>query len=675
MLTITNLKEKAKEFGYRIELPVFERTSDEIRVNAAHSMNEADKELDSIAALWDEDLSFKNTMVRLDDIFYKIGNVYSRIIFIMNTSPLKELRETCEEMILELEKWRIKTEYREDIYDKVSKCSVKINNLHGEDIRLYDHILERYKRLGFGLGKESKDEIKKIKQELSALETSFAANIREDTIKIKFSSEELSGVPEDMLSEFTRDDSGEYIINPKSASIVTKIMQNAKPEETRKKIYTARLNVAKDKNIEVLDNAVRLRARLAKLLKYESWADYKLDITMAKKKETVEKFIFGLRDKLDNKFRDELSVFENMKKNDTKDDSSKICSWDIAYYVNKLVKERYNIDLNELRKYFEYDRTLNGMFKIFEKVFGIKINEVECSYKWAQDIKLYAILDGIKDEPLGLFYLDMFPRDGKFNHFAEFGLFGAKKIGDNIYQRPVAALVCNFDRPGADTPSLLTYSQVDTLFHEFGHVLHSLLTKAKYIEHSGTNVPIDFVEVPSQVLEYWIEDKDIINSFAVDYRDKTKKIPDSFLDAMKEIKKINIAAHYRAQMAYSLIDINLHSKLDENHKEDLVRYTNNILEKTYMALPLDTAFIAGFGHLMGYDSGYYGYAWADVISADIALQFSSSKLGFFNNKLGIKFRKEILEQGDGRPVEESLRAFLGREYSIDSFFKKCGIRE
>jgi thimet oligopeptidase len=274
---------------------------------------------------------------------------------------------------------------------------------------------------------------------------------------------------------------------------------------------------------------------------------------------------------------------------------------------------------------------------------------------------------------MGLFYLDLYPREGKFRHYAEFGLIDGKKLSDGKYQRPVCSLVCNFPPPGTDKPSLLSHQDVETIFHEFGHAMHVILTRANYSRFAGTAVPGDFVEAPSQMLEAWVWDKKVLDSFAADYRDPSKKIPESILAQLKQSKLAVEGTRYRRQLSFGLMDLTLHTQIHEDNAKETLPLANQALSEIFYPMPEGTAFPAYFGHIIGYDAGYYGYAWADAIAADMATIFQNSPDGFFDTKAGKRLRDEIYAVGNSRDVNVSIEKFLGRQRSIDPFLKKIGV--
>jgi thimet oligopeptidase len=334
------------------------------------------------------------------------------------------------------------------------------------------------------------------------------------------------------------------------------------------------------------------------------------------------------------------------------------------------MKSRYQIDTEALRVYFPYKNVLDGMFHIYEHDFGLKFTPVEAPYKWVPDLQLFVASDAASGEPLGLFYLDMFPRKGKYGHFAEFGIIDGKALPDGKYQRPVVCLVCNFPPPADGKPSLLTHDDVTTVFHEFGHALHAMLTRARFGRYAGTNVPGDFVEAPSQMLENWPLDKTVLDQFAADYRDASKKIPQATLDQLKAAQLATAGTYYHRQFALAKFDLVLHGPHPLNEPYDCVQVSNDILAKVYLPIDPHTAMIASFGHLAdGYDAGYYGYAWARAIAADMATVFRRAPGGFMDADVGRRLRREIYEPGNSRDVGESVEKFLGRPRSTAPFLE------
>jgi thimet oligopeptidase len=291
-------------------------------------------------------------------------------------------------------------------------------------------------------------------------------------------------------------------------------------------------------------------------------------------------------------------------------------------------------------------------------------------------VQLYIVADAVTGAPMGAFYLDMFPREGKYNHFAHFRQNTGHLLADGKYELPVSVLVCNFPPPSADKPSLLSHDNIETLFHEFGHVMHNLMGRARFQSQTYAGVPKDFVEAPSQMLESWVWDKAVLDTFAADYRDPAKKIPAETIAAMVRAREATEGYGTRRQLSLGLIDLKFHTlSAEDAWTADVVAMSNDIIARVGIAPPPDTAFVANFGHLAGYDAGYYGYMWAKVLATDMASIFQAAPGGFLDEKVGRRLRDEIYGVGNTRDVAQSVEIFLGRPRSQEPFLKYVGIKK
>ena len=663
---------RAAKFKSIISLPKFETTTNQIQAAVKQTIAAGNSALDKIAALSPGKVNFDNTVRALDDMGYGVGLTDNRLSVIKETSTNAALRDVATDAIKELEEWSIGLDYREDVYKAVKAYADKKPKLKGEDTRLLEYTMRDYRRAGLGLPKVQRDEVERMRKELSRMTTDYESNITKAQKAVKFAREELEGVPESFLEQ-VKGTNDEYTVMANVTWHYITIMDNAKREETRKKLIVAHDNLAREDNIPLLEKILPLRDDIAHKLGYKTWADYETEVKMVKNAKTAVDFLEKLKTGLQPKFDAELAEFRRLKIKETGDPKAQINIWDWRYFSNQLKKEKYNVDAEQLRVYFPYQKALEGMFTIYQSLFGLKFERVDPPYKWIGDLQLYAVSDSKSGEPLGLFYLDMFPREGKYNHFAQFGIIEGKLMPDGKYQRPTVALICNFPSPGKDKPSLLSHQDVETLFHEFGHAMHSIMTRAKYSRFSGTSVPRDFVEAPSQMLENWVWDKKVLDSFAADYRDPSKKIPTQILAKLKEAKLATEGTRYRRQISFGMTDLRLHTQIHDSNAKEALPISNKVLSEVFLPMVPGTAFVAYFGHLMHYDAGYYGYAWADAIAADMASVFEHSPNGYFDQKTGRRLRQEIYEVGDSRDVNESIEKFLGRSRSLEPFLEKIGI--
>ncbi|MGD1019296.1 MAG: M3 family metallopeptidase [Verrucomicrobiia bacterium] len=665
-------QKRAARFNSIITVPPFETTTNEVQASVKDVIASGNAALDRIGKLDAGAVTFTNTVRALDDIDFQIDLVDNRLSLIKETSPDAALRDAATDSLKELQEWVVGLDYREDVYRAVKAYADTQPKLEGEDAKLLFETMRDYRRAGLALPKADRDDVERMRKELSRLMTDFETNITKAQKAIKFTKAELDGVPEDFLKQIKTGDD-EYTVMANITWHYITVMDNATREDTRKRLYIEQSNLAKEENVPLLEKILVLRDDIARKLGYQTWADYQTEVKMVKNADTAIHFLEDLKAGLQPKFRGELEVFRQLKVGETGDTNAVINVWDWRHYSNQLKKEKYNVDAEQLRVYFPYQHVLDGLFTIYQGIFGLKFERVEPPYKWIGDLQLYTVTDARTGEPLGLFYLDMFPREGKYNHFAEFGIIDGKLLPDGRYQRPTAALVCNFPAPTSDHPSLMSHDDVVTVFHEFGHAMHSILTRAKYARFSGTSVPRDFVEAPSQMLENWPWDKRVLDSFAADYRDPSKKISPAVLASLKEARLATEGTRYERQLSFALLDLKLHTQIHDSNAQDTVKMSNQVLSDVFLPVPDDTAFVAYFGHLMGYDAGYYGYAWADAIAADMNTVFENAPDGHFDKQAGMRLRKEIYEVGDSRDVNISIEKFLGRPRSIQPFLKRIGI--
>ena len=674
--SLEKFQARAAKFNSIVTVPTFETTPAAVSATADKTIADGNAALDAIGRLKPGEVNFTNTIRALDDMGYEVSKASDRLGLIEQTSTNAAVRDAATDAIKKLSEWSVGTDYRADVYAAVKAYAATSPQLEGEDKKLLDETVRDYRRAGLSLPKDQQDEVEKMRKELTALETDFENNVTKATHALKFTKAELAGVPEDFLSQQgIKTGADEYTLMANITFHYIMVEDNAKLEATRRTMMTAQCNLARAANIPLLQKILVRRDELAHQLGYASYADYATETRMVKNAQTAIDFLQNLKTGLQPKYDAELKEFRDLKIAETGDTNAVVNAWDWRYYANQLKKTKYNVDAEQLRVYFPYQNVLDGMFKIYQRIFGLKFARVEAPYKWIGDLQLYTVTDAKTGEPMGLFYLDMFPRDGKYNHFAQFGIIEGKRLPDGKYQRPVCCLVCNFPPPQPDKPSLMSHDEVETIFHEFGHAMHTILTRAKYSRFSGTSVPQDFVEAPSQMLENWAWDKKVLDSFAADYRDPKKKIPSDILNQLKASRLATEGTFYRRQLSFGLMDLTLHTQIHATNADDLLPLANKVLSEVSLPVPPDTAFVAYFGHIIGYGAGYYGYAWADAIAADMATVFENSPDGFFDQTAGMRMRQEIYSVGDSRDINISIEKFLGRPRSLEPFLKKIGVNQ
>lgn len=674
--TVAEFQALAAPFKSEIRAPRFETTPGQIRDAAAAAIAAGDEAIDRLARQDPAAATFESTFGALDALEADAGLAENRISFIQQSSTSKEVREAAEAAVKQLDQWQVGVGYREDLYAALSSFAATKPAVGGEDLRLLEFTLRDYRRRGFGLPPAARRAVEALFRELRALETDFSSNIVKARMPLVFTRAELAGVPDSFLASpgvKTGDDAYTILVNVTPQRLM--VAQNCSVAATRRKVAVAQLHLAQDVNVPLLNRIVAVRAQIARRLGYASWDDYCTEVKMAGSGAAATRFIEDLVRGIQPKFDAEMAEMRALKAADTGDPAARIEFSDWRYYQNQVVKRKYTVDSEALRVYFPYERVLQGMFAIYQSIFGLKFEQLQAPYVWAEGVTLWGVTDARTGEPMGLFYLDMFPRPGKYNHFAHFPIQAGRMLPGGTYLRPTSALLCNFPPPANGAPSLLNHQEVTTLFHEFGHAMHAILTRARRGRFSGTSVPRDFVEAPSQMLENWTYDKRVIDTFAADYRDPARKVPADILSRLKEVRLGTIAVFYRSQLSFALMDLRLHGPREENAAVDCQAETNRVQGEVFLPVPDDTAFVAFFGHLTGgYDAGYYGYAWADSISADMATVFEAAPDGFLDRGAGMRMREEIYSRGDTRDVSVSIERFLGRPRSVGPFLRKLGIQ-
>ena len=668
---------EARKHQLTLVLPNYPLTPAAATAAAQAAVKEADAALEKLAAQDPAQLTFENTFAAYDSITEQVSEVAAHIFTLSETHPDKAMRDTCRDEATKLEAWGISLDYRENIYRALKAYADTHPKLDAGQQRLLDFTMRSYKRAGLALPPAERAQVEALRKDLSELEQQFQVNINEARGPVDFTADELTGVPPSLLeSPGVKQADGRYRVMGNITWHVVAVMENADREDTRQRLYLVRNRLAREANIAVLAKLTALRAEIARRLGYANWADYRTETRMAQTGAAALKFEEELVTALQPKFDAEKEVLRQLKVAQTGKADARLEPWDVSYFQNQLKKQRYAVDTEKLRVFFPYQATLQGMFAIYERIFGLKFTQVDPPYTWAPGVQLWVVEDAATHVPMGSFFLDMFPREGKFNHFANFPQKGGRLLADGTYDLPLAALVCNFPPPSADKPSLLAHGDVETLFHEFGHVMHNVLSRARYGRQVSSGVPRDFVEAPSQMLENWVWDKTVLDTFAADYRDPTKKIPAETIAAMVRAREATEGVFYRRQLSLGLIDLGLHTlDVDAAWTADVVKLSNGVSARVSFAPAPDTAFVAYFGHLAGYDAGYYGYLWAKVMAIDMASVFRQAPGGFLDEKIGRRLRDEVYGVGDTRDVAVSVEKFLGRPRSMEPFLEYVGIKK
>lgn len=627
----------------------------------ASAIERIDQRVKAIAAMPAAERTIDNTLLAYEAASADLSDDVQPLTFMSSVSTDSALSDEALECQNKLNDYLVDLSTRRDLYAALKDAKARTD----AEARLLDQTLLGFKQNGMDLSDQDLAQLRQLKMQLAAKETTFSNNLDNDKSSVVFSADELTGAPQDFLARLKKTADGKFIVTTKSTDYST-VMDNVSVSKTRHQMLLAYLNRGGEANTRLLEEAVALRSQIAKLLGYSTWADYRIAPRMAKSKENVLKFLGDLKTKLAARDRQDMAQLLAFKK-ELEPSATSLDQWDIIYLSNQLQKRDYSVDEEKIREYFPADLVVNGMFAVYSKMLGVTYKEVQDAKVWADGVKLYEIHDQSDDHLIGFFYTDFIPREGKYGHAAAFPLISGRVLPDGRYSYPVASIVANFTPPSGNKPSLMTHDEVSTVFHEFGHIMHQTLTRAPYASLSGSSTAQDFVEAPSQMLENWVWQPEILAQISGHYLDHSQKLPTPMLDKMLAARDFQQGYMYTKQLLYALFDMTIHT---QEGPVDVTKTFNDMYRDFIGVESIPGGhFAASFGHLMGgYDAGYYGYLWSEVYAQDMFSIFEAQ--GIASSVVGDRYRRVILENGNMKDAIDLLREFLGREPNQEAFFRK-----
>ncbi|MCX7550741.1 M3 family metallopeptidase [Xanthomarina sp. F2636L] len=644
------------------------------------AIEKAKQEIDAITNN-SETPTFKNTIEALDFSGEELDRI-SSIFFNLNSAETsEEIQKIAQEVSPLLSEFSNDITLNEALFKRVKTVyNVKDSlNLNTEQQTLLDKKYKGFSRNGANLSEDKKLQLRDIDKKLSQLKLKFGENVLAETNKFEMlitNEEDLAGLPEgakeaaQQLAEAKNQEG--WLITLDYPSYIP-FMTYADNRDLRKKLAIA--SGAKAFKNDALDNQenvlqiVKLRHQRANLLGYKTHAHFVLEERMAKTPEKVETFLNELLEKAKPAALNEFKELEDFAKE--LDGIDQLQKWDGSYYSEKLKQKRFDLDDEKLKPYFKLENVIQGVFTISEKLYGLHFEEISTIDTYHDDVLTYKVTND-KGELVSIFYADFFPRPGKRNG-AWMTSYKPQYVKDGENSRPHISIVCNFTKPTKSKPSLLTFNEVTTLFHEFGHALHGMLANTTYPSISGTSVFWDFVELPSQVLENWCYEKEALELFATHYQ-TGDLIPMALIEKIKASSTFHEGMQTLRQLSFGLLDMSWHASETPENIKNVKAHELEAFENTKLYPDVaENCMSTSFSHIFqgGYSSGYYSYKWAEVLDAD-AFEFFKEK-GIFNKEVATKFKEFVLSQGGTEDPMILYKRFRGHEPQPDALLKRAGL--
>ncbi len=598
----------------------------------------------------------ENTLVPYDEMQILLDAVGNQSGLVENVHPDKGMREKAEKLSQKYSTFLTELSLNRDVYDAL--VAIDLNGADAATKYYLEKTLRSFKLAGVDKDEETRKKVKALNEEIVLIGQEFGRNIRNGKRTITVDNvSEMEGLPQDYIDGHKPNADGKIILTTEYPDALP-VFSYAKSEKLRKDMYLAYNNRAFPENIEVLERLAKKRYELATLLGFSSYADYVTADKMIGSAKNADDFITKIVNASESRANREYAELLDRKNKDVSD-AKFVTRWESSYYTELVSKENYDFDSQSVRPYFQYERVKKGVLDVTSKVFGVEFKQVKGAPVWHESVELWEMFENGK--LVGRFYLDMHPRTGKYSHAAHFGI----KTGVAGKQIPESSLVCNFPDQTDDNPGLMEYSDVETFFHEFGHLIHSMFAgRQKWIGIGGISTEWDFVEAPSQLLEEWTKDPKTLQTFAKHYK-TNESIPTELVMQMNRAEEFGKGIRVRRQMEYARLSLSIYDRDPKDINTDSL--VKNITDQ-YSPFPYvdDTHMQAAFGHLDGYSAIYYTYMWSLVLAKDMFSEFDRSNL-LDAKEVARRYRQTILAPGSSKPANQLVEDFLGRESNFKAY--------
>lgn len=649
----------------------FDYTPQEISALEERAAKELDINLNFLAAIPADRRDFTNTVRALEDAYTSYWFVPKNLSLLSYFHQDSAVRDAAANLEAKGVDKKLSVFARKDVYKALKEYADTNPQLNHEDMRLLSKWLERFERAGMALSEKDAEAYAKLNTERLNKITRYNVNLNNYKDELVVAREELDGLGETYINRLERTKDGKYIVTLKYPDY-NPFMSSAKSEKARKALQEKFARRGGKENVKLLEDTVELRRKQAALLGFKRYPDYVLPVRMAKNYETLEAFLKNLQKEVTPLAQEEMKAYLKLKEETTGQQADEMTAWNLPYWSNQYKKKYYQVDDDKIKEYFPADKVISGMFEVFGSLFGITFTQADLPV-WHPEVVVYQIKDKKTGELISNFYLDLFPRDGKYTHAATWSFVDRFELPDGQMQTPSVVIAANFTPAGNGMPSLLEHSEVETLFHEFGHVLQMSMATSKYATLTGDNVAWDYIEAHSQLLENWAWQPQVLKKISAHYK-TGETLPDGLISSLVKSKNVGVAVAFLRQNFLGQYDLALHTAAKRVDSTKL--YAQMMHNISGIPMTKGTYPQASFGHIMSltdpYDVGYYVYAWSLVIAQDIFSRFEDE--GLFNAELGAKLRKYIYTPGTVYDENEMVEKFLGRPYNDKAFLKSLGIK-
>ncbi|KAF8778100.1 thimet oligopeptidase-like [Argiope bruennichi] len=628
---------------------------------------------DSVAAVPDTDVNYDTVLKVLADAECECSTKRYILDQVQYFSPDQKIRDASTEADQKLRAFDVEISMRQDIFKKLIILEKQKDTLKPEPKRYLEKLIKNGKRNGLHLPGETQEMIKTLKNKINSLCIQFMKNLSDEATTLEFSDKDLIGLPDDYFGNLKKLENGNYEVTLKYPDVFP-IMEKCRNPETRRRMFIAFNSRCVKENDPILHEVTELRHKLANILGYPRHTEYATELLMVKSGDNVQKFLTELWHKLEPLWEDERKLMLELKEKECNElgipFDGKLQPYDLKFYATKVEKIKYSVDHTKLKEYFPLQTVTEGLCKIYQDLLGLKFTEIENPEVWHEDVQMFKVEDKDTGDLMGYFFLDLFPRTGKYTHACVIVNQPGCLIAEGVRQVTVGTMLTNFTKPQKDKPSLLNHSEVVTYFHEFGHLMHAICAQADLAEFAGIAVESDFVEAPSQMLENWCWEVEPLKMMSCHYATKSE-IPEDLLNALIKSNLANAGYRNLRQVVLATFDFKIHSKIEK----DINRvFRDTCKEIMGIEESEDTFMGCSFQHLCGeYDARYYSYLWSEVYCMDMFYtRFKDGKV--LDPETGKDYRNKILKPGGSKDAIDMLVDFLGRHPTQDAFLKSKGLK-